>query len=111
MRIVKKISKDEAFLFYVIYGGLPFLYQFGLEGKEAVTYLEDIFNSIIVKDIATRAQVKDIKLLKRPIVYITANIGRTFSAKSIIDYLKSEKRSLSNEIIYNYIEYCKTAIL
>ncbi|MDD4220755.1 MAG: ATP-binding protein [Sphaerochaetaceae bacterium] len=107
----KPINRDKAFLDYLTYGGLPFLLQFDLKGKEAITYLEDIFNSIIVRDIATRAQVRDIELLKRLIVYLMANIGRNFSSKNIINYLKSEKRSLSNETIYNYIEYCKRANL
>jgi len=105
------IDREEAFLLYLTYGGLPFLYQFDLKGREAITYLEDIFNSIIVKDIAMRAQVREIEILKRLILFLMANIGKTFSAISINKYLKNEKRSLSNETIYNYIEYCKTANL
>ena len=88
---------------------MPFLYQFPIDDRSAMQYLNDIYDSIILKDIATRNKVRDIELLKRMIQYFIANIGNTFSASNISKYLKSELRSVSTETIYNYIEYCKTA--
>lgn len=102
-------NKQEIFQIYLVRGGMPFLYQFPIDERSAMQYLNDIYDSIILKDIATRNKVRDIELLKRMIQYFIANIGNTFSASNISKYLKSELRSVSTETIYNYIEYCKTA--
>lgn len=102
-------SKQEVFQLYLIRGGMPFLYQFPMDDRSAMQYLSDIYDSIILKDIATRNKVRDIELLKRMIQFFIANIGNTFSASNISKYLKNELRSVSTETIYNYIDYCKAA--
>lgn len=102
-------NKTEIFQIYLVRGGMPFLYQFPMDDRSAMQYLSDIYDSIILKDIATRNKVRDIDLLKRIIQYFIANIGNTFSASNISKYLKSELRSVSTETIYNYIDYCKAA--
>ncbi len=102
-------SKSEVFQLYLIRGGMPFLYQFPLDNRSAMQYLGDIYDSIILKDIAARNKVRDIELLKRIIQFFIANIGNTFSASNISKYLKNELRSVSTETIYNYIDYCKAA--
>lgn len=99
----------EAFQTYLKRGGMPFLYHYPLDEKSALQYLGDIYNSIILKDIATRNKVRDIELLKKVMLYFIGNIGNTFSASNISKYLKSEMRSVSSETIYNYIDYAKTA--
>lgn len=103
------ISKAEAFQTYLTRGGMPFLYQFPIDEKNAMQYLSDIYDSIILKDIASRNNIRDIELLKRIIQFFIANIGNTFSATNISKYLKSEMRGVSTETIHNYIDYCKTA--
>ena len=102
-------NKSEIFQLYLIRGGMPFLYQFPMDDHSAMQYLSDIYDSIILKDIATRNKVRDIELLKRMIQFFIANIGNPFSASNISKYLKNELRSVSTETIYNYIEYCKAA--
>jgi len=99
----------DLFQIYLTRGGMPFLYQFPLDEKSAMQYLGDIYDSIILKDIASRNKIRDIELLKRIIQYFISNIGNTFSATNITKYLKSEMRTVSSETIYNYIEYCKSA--
>lgn len=102
-------SKTEIFQIFLVRGGMPFIYQFPIDDRSAMQYLSDIYDSIILKDIATRNKIRDIELLKRMIQFFIANIGNTFSATNITKYLKSELRSVSTETIYNYIDYCKTA--
>lgn len=102
-------NKTEVFQLYLIRGGMPFLYQFTMDDRSAMQYLSDIYDSIILKDIATRNKVRDIELLKRMIQFFIVNIGNTFSASNISKYLKNELRSVSTETIYNYIDYCKAA--
>jgi predicted AAA+ superfamily ATPase len=96
---------------YLIYGGMPFLYQLSMDYKSTMQFLNDIYDSIILKDIAKRNKIRDIELLKRIIQFFIYNIGNPFSSTNIVKYLKNEKRSVSTETIYNYIEYCKNACL
>lgn len=107
--IMPQKNKAEAFQIYLTRGGMPFLYQFPIDEKSAMQYLNDIHDSILLKDIAARNKLRDIELLKRIIQFFIANIGNPFSAGNISKYLKSEMRGVSTETIYNYIDYCKTA--
>lgn len=109
--ILPDISETEAFQTYLVRGGMPFLYQFHIDSGGAMQYLNDIYDSIILKDIAARHRIRDVELMKRILQFFVANIGNTFSASNISKYMKSEMRTVSTETIYNYIEYCKNACL
>ena len=104
-------SDSELFQLYLKRGGLPFLYQFPMNHENARQYLGDIYDSIVLKDIITRHHIRDTEQFKRVLLYFISNVGNTFSASSIIRYMKSEQRSLSTETLYNYIDYCKEACL
>ncbi|MBQ6568036.1 MAG: ATP-binding protein, partial [Treponema sp.] len=112
LRINKpSVSPKEAFALYVGTGGYPFLYNFEFTEPQKKQYLDDIFNSIILKDICDRYKIRDVSLLKSLIVFFISNIGNTFSSSSLVKYLKNERRSVSTETVYNYLEYCKEACL
>ncbi len=105
------ITEKAAFLFYIKTGGYPFLYNFNFSETQHKQYLDDIFNSIILKDITNRYKIRDVALLKSLITFFISNIGNTFSSASLIKYLKNEYRSVSTETIYNYLAYCQEACL
>jgi predicted AAA+ superfamily ATPase len=105
------VKKEEAFKLYLIRGGFPFLYNYSFTDADANQYIRDIFDSTILKDIAQRNVVRDIAQLSRLVLYFIANVGNTFSAGSLVKYLKNQQRSVSAETIYNYIEYCRAACL
>lgn len=107
----ESIDQTEAFTRYLVMGGMPFLYRHSFDTASARQYLSDIFDSIILKDIAQRNRIRDIDQLKRLILFFIANVGNTFSSASVVQYLKNEKRSLSSETLYNYIRYCQEACL
>jgi len=107
----ESVDLQSAFLQYVARGGMPFLYQNETDEHTANQYLSDIYDSIILKDIAQRHHIRDLDLMKRLIEYLIMNIGNPFSAISLIRYLKNQKRTLSSETVYNYIDYCKGACL
>lgn len=111
LNLVQKQNAAEVFQTYLVRGGMPFLYQFPLDEISAKQYLNDIYSSIILKDIAERNHVRDIGQLKRVIFYLIANVGNTFSASSVMKYLKNEKRSMSTETLYNYLDYCQTSCI
>lgn len=109
--ILEQESSPELFLQYLTYGGMPFIYQNHIDSEMALLYLEDVFDSIILKDITQRNQVRDVGIFKTILLYLVAGVGTTFSASSIQKYLKSEKRGISTETLYNYLEYCKDACI
>lgn len=108
---IKEESSAQNFQRYLVQGGMPFLYQFPFQDESIKQYLNDIYSSIILKDIAERHKIRDLEQLKRIFLYFITGIGHTFSAGNIIKYLKNEHRSLSMETVYNYIEYGKSACL
>lgn len=102
---------NEVFQAYLTKGGMPFLYQFPADEHSTRLYLQDIYHSIILKDIADRNKIRDLELLQRILLYFLSNTGNTFSAANIVKYLKNEKRTISNETIYNYVKYGEAACL
>ncbi len=106
-----KLAGLDSFEKYVKNGGMPFLYQNSMDWHSSKLYLSDIYSSVILKDIVERYNIRDVDLLKRLLQFFIANIGHSFSATSLMKYLKNEKRGLSAETIYNYIDHCKNACL
>ena len=96
---------------YVRLGGFPATHLQDYSQDEVYTIVRDIYNSTIFSDIVRRNQVRKIDQLERVVKYTFNNVGNTFSAKSISDYLKSEHRTLDNETVYSYLEKLEKAYL
>ena len=96
---------------YIRLGGFPATHLQAYEQDEVYTIVRDIYNSTVFSDIVKRNQVRKIDQLERVVRYTFNNVGNTFSAKSISDYLKSERRSLDNETVYSYLEKLEKAYL
>ena len=96
---------------YVRLGGFPATHLQAYTQDEIYTIVRDIYNSTIFSDIVKRNQVRKIDQLERVVKYTFSNVGNTFSAKSIADYLKSERRSLDNETVYSYLDKLEKAYL
>ncbi|MCL1872914.1 MAG: ATP-binding protein [Clostridiales bacterium] len=109
--IFPKGGKQEAFTRYLTLGGMPYLGNLRYEETPSQIYLQDLFNSIVLKDIVKRNKVREADLLERIIAYIFGSVGTTFSAGSISKYFKSENRVAAPETIMNYINYCLDAFL
>lgn len=108
----KNISYDVEAVFnnYILWGGFPQSFQFENVNDKKI-YLSDIYNSIVLKDIVKRFNIKDINLLNRIIEYIVTTPSQTFSVESIINYFKGDNRNVPKETIYNYLEYMCKALL
>ena len=78
---------------------------------EVYTIVRDIYNSTIFSDIVRRNQLRKVDQLERVVKYAFNNVGNTFSAKSIYDYLKSEHRKIDNETVYSYLEKLEKAYI
>ena len=90
---------------------MPFLYNLVFEEEPNLQYLNDIYLSIILKDITQRNKIRDTDLLERVINYLIMNVGNIFSATSISKFFKSENRKISVETILNYIKAAEEAFL
>ena len=101
----------QCFNQYLTLGGMPYLSNLRYDEVASSQYLRDLFNSVELKDIVKRNNIRDVDMLERIIAYITTNIGTTFSSTAISKYLKSEGRSVSPETVLNYIKGCVDAFL
>ena len=96
---------------YVRLGGFPATHLRAYSQDEVYTIVRDIYNSTIFSDIVRRNQIRKVDQLERVVKYTFSNVGNTFSAKSIYDYLKSEKRSIDNETVYSYLKKLEKAYI
>ena len=102
---------ERAFEDYIKWGGMPQRFVLTDE-NQTKTYLSDIYNSIVIKDIVERFGIKDLDLFNRVIEYIVTTPSQNFSADSLVKYfLNSDNREISKVTLYNYLEYMTKAML
>ena len=104
---------EPKFYEYLKYGGLPAITQIKNKDNLVMAYLNDIYNTIVKKDIIERNSIKDISLLENIVKYVSANIGSQISANKISDYLNSNKIvEKSNHLtIDNYLKMLENAFI
>lgn len=110
--VLKRVEKptDEILIDYMEWGGLP--QRFLMSNVEQTkTFLRDIYDTIVLKDIVQRAGVKDIELFNRVIEYLVCNPSQTFSITAISDYFLSINRKVSKETIYNYVGHITSSLI
>lgn len=107
-----KNSEDmNTFWDYAFWGGLPNRCEFTNE-TDIKNYLHSVYDSIILRDVVKRLNIKDTILFDMILQYIIETTGREFSAENIVKYLEKEYKKVSNETIYNYTDaLCKALIL
>ncbi len=105
------LSRQEHFANFLRFGGLPGIHQMKWEESRVMQYLHDIYNSVLLKDVIARNNIRDTALLESIVRYLMDNVGNTFSAKTISDFLKSQGRRLSTETVYNYLKALEQAFL
>lgn len=110
--LTNKDGKDlDTFLDYAKWGGLPNRCEFTNE-IDIKNYLHSVYDSIILRDVVKRLNLKDTVLFDMILQYLIETAGREFSADNIIKYLNRENKKISNETLYNYIDaLCKALIL
>lgn len=107
----KKPKDEETFWNFVKWGGLPNRCQFENENN-IKDYLHSVFDSIILRDVVDRLGLKDTILFNLLLQYIVDTTGREFSAENVINFLKTEGKSISTETLYIYLDaLCKALII
>ena len=101
--------EEEILNEYIKYGGMPFIQK--LDDEDKYTYLNDLFDSIIFKDLIIRYKIREVDLFRRLINYLMDNVGNITTPHNISKYLKNEKINISSNSIRNYIKYLENVCL
>jgi len=102
---------EELFELYLARGGMPFLAKIGWEEEASRQYLEDLFWAILSKDVVRRKGIRDVDLLERVVRFAFEESGHSFSARSVVRFLKSERRTTTAETVLNHLGACEEAFL
>lgn len=101
----------EIFDEYLQYGGFPIIGISNFDTRSAYQIVDGIYSAVITRDISRRHKIRNRDLFDRVVKFIIENVGKTFSANSIVNFLKSEKRTLSVETVYNYVKWLEEAFI
>ena len=105
-------DSDESLMTYLNYGGLPGLRTVGLDNEEQVwAYLASVFNTIMLKDIIERYDIRNIPFLNNLIAFYADTTGKLTSANSISKYMKSQNEKVSSNLILLYRSFYSEAFL
>lgn len=105
-------DNDQSLISYLTNGGMPQLYRIGLQEKDLVNdYLHNVYNTIVLKDIVEREDIRNVPLLKNLVRFVSDNVGKPISATSIVNYLKSQHVDSSAKVIINYLDYLCNAFI
>lgn len=98
-------ATDTDFEEFLKYGGMPGIHHTNWETQFIYEYLNSIFDTIVLKDIVHRYNIRNVAFLQKIILFIFDNVSQIFSAKRVVDFLKKENRRTNIETVYNYIKY------
>lgn len=108
--IPRENATEKDLLEYLQWGGLP--QRFQMENEEQLkTFLRDVYDAIVLRDIVQRAKIKDVDLFGRIIEYLINNPSQTFSVTAISKYFLSIDRKVSKETIYNYLDHITNSLI
>jgi uncharacterized protein len=104
-------EKEAEFGLFIKYGGFPGIHHMDLNDDVISQYISSIYSTILLKDVVSRNQVRDVVLLERIARYIADNCGNITTAKGINNYIKSQHLKSSVDTILNYILWLTDAYL
>lgn len=99
-------DSDESLTKYLTYGGLPGLRRIGLDDENLIAdYLTNVYNTVMLRDVVAREQIRNVPFLERLLAFMSDNIGKLFSVKSISDFMQSRQKEVSAPIVSSYLRY------
>lgn len=100
-----KLEKgNESLMKFLTYGGMPYLPVIGLTESLPFEYLKNVYSTILLKDVVSRENIRNISFLENLVLYLSDNIGSLFSATNISKFLKSQRIELSTQLTINYLK-------
>ena len=112
--LLKEISDrrdiEDAFDDYLLWGGLPQRFEMKtLDGTK--TYLRDVFDAIVLKDIVKKHNIKNINLFGRVVEFLVTNPSQVFSTSNMVLVFEKEGIPVSTKTIYQCLDYAEEAYL
>lgn len=105
-------DSDDSLRRYIQYGGLPGLAKIGLNLQDAGDYQHDVYNTVLLKDIILRNQIRNVPFLENLVRFLADNTGKIISSNNIAKYMKSQGGNVTSTVVANYIKYlCDAYIL
>lgn len=96
---------DDALAKYIQLGGLPGLVRYGLDVQDAREYQSDVINTVLLKDVIMRNQIRNVPFLENLVRFLADNTGKIISANSIAKYMKSQGEKITTTAITNYAKF------
>ena len=107
----KKEDIDTEFLRFLSFGGFPAIHHFELNEEIIYQYINSIYNTILLKDVVSRNNIRNVQLLENVTQYIFHNIGNIFSAKKVTDFIKTQKFQIGVDTVQNYLSYLLSSFM
>ncbi len=103
-------NSDESLQKYLAWGGLPYLRNLSFDDTDKIKdYLNSVYNTVVLKDIIQREQIRNVPFLMNLGKFMSDNIGKLMSPNSIMNYMRSQGEKLSAPLILNYLTfYCNS---
>ena len=104
-------DSDDALSKYIQFGGLPGLVKIGLDEDDAIEYQKDVLSTVLLKDVISRNNIRNVPFLEKMTNFIADNIGKIVSATSISKFMKSQGTNVSPDTIIDYAQYLEDAYI
>ena len=105
-------DNDESLAQYINLGGLPGLRKIGLDENDVREYQQDVLNTVLLKDVIMRNNIRNPVFLENLIHFLADNTGKIFSANSISRYMRGLGQNVTSTAIINYIQaLCETYVI
>lgn len=104
-------DSDDTLAKYIQFGGLPGLVKMGLDEQDAREYQQDVYHTVLLKDVIMRNQIRNVPFLENLVRFLADNTGKIISANSIAKYMKSQGDSVTSTVIINYTKLLCDAYL
>ncbi len=104
-------DSDDSLTKYIQFGGLPGLLRVGLDEDEAVEYQKDVYNTVLLKDVILRNNIRNVSFLENLVSFLADNVGKLISATSISKYMKSQGANIAPGTIIDYTKFLEDAYI
>jgi hypothetical protein len=104
-------NAEDEFYLYLKYGGFPVIHFFDYNDELIYQYINSLYSTILLKDIISRYNIRNVQLFENLTKYVFDNIGNIFSGNSIAKYLKAQNISMGLDTIQNYLQYLENSFL
>lgn len=102
-------DNDDSLTQYINLGGMPGLNKIGLYEDDVREYQKDVYNTVLLKDVIMRNNIRNVNFLENLVLYLADNTGKIISANNVSKYMKSNGENISASVILNYLNYLSDA--